>query len=172
MNYLSIDIGTTGCKCQLFTQNGEIVKYLFQEYDFLALDGYHYVDIHTIEAKLREMITAVSKEYEISSICLSTLGESFVLLDKDDNVLFYPMLYTDARGEREAEEIKAPHGEIARIQKAVVSADGIIGNDERGLHDINKIGLGVSLKNIKEIGACQTIFVRQTIPFRIIAVKL
>lgn len=111
MNYLSIDIGTTGCKCQLFTQNGEIVKYLFQEYDFLALDGYHYVDIHTIEAKLREMITAVSKEYEISSICISSLGESFVLLDKDDNVLFYPMLYTDARGEREAEEIKACIGE-------------------------------------------------------------
>ena len=28
-----------------------------------------------------------------------------MLLDKEDNVLFYPMLYTDARGAKEAEEI-------------------------------------------------------------------
>ena len=111
MNYLSIDIGTTRCKCQLFTQSGEILKYLFQEYDFKKIDDYQYVDIHAIETNLREMITAISREYEISSICLSSLGESFVLLDEEDNVLFYPMLYTDNRGVIEAEEIKARIGE-------------------------------------------------------------
>ena len=111
MNYLSIDIGTTGCKCQLFAENGEILKYLFQEYDFLALDGYHYVDIHTIEKHLRQMLGVISKQYEISSVCISSLGESFVLLDKEDNVLFYPMLYTDNRGAQEAEDIKTRIGE-------------------------------------------------------------
>ena len=111
MNYLSIDIGTTGCKCQLFSEKGEILQYLFTEYDFLTLNGYQYVDIHAIEKYLRQMIVAVSEKYEISSICISSLGESFVLLDKDDNVLFYPMLYTDARGEKEAEEIKLRIGE-------------------------------------------------------------
>ena len=50
MNYLSIDIGTTGCKCQLFSDNGEILEYLFNEYDFLTLDGCQYVDIHIIES--------------------------------------------------------------------------------------------------------------------------
>ena len=107
MNYLSIDIGTTGCKCQLFSAKGEILQYVFEEYDFLALDGYQYVDIHAIEKHLCRMIEQVSKQYAISSVCISSLGESFVLLDKEDNVLFYPMLYTDARGEQEAEEIKA-----------------------------------------------------------------
>ena len=111
MNYLSIDIGTTGCKGQLFSEKGEILQYLFTEYDFLALDGYQYVDIHAIEKHLRQMIGAISAKYTISSVCISSLGESFVLLDKEDNVLFYPMLYTDARGEKEAEEIKTRIGE-------------------------------------------------------------
>jgi xylulokinase len=111
MNYLSIDIGTTGCKCQLFSETGEILQYLFTEYDFLTLNGYQYVDIHAIEKHLRQMIATVSEKHEISSVCISSLGESFVLVDKDDNVLFYPMLYTDSRGEKEAEEIKATIGE-------------------------------------------------------------
>ncbi len=111
MNYLSIDIGTTGCKGQLFSEKGEILQYIFEEYDFLALDGYQYVDIHTIEKHLRQMIGTISAKHTISSVCISSLGESFVLLDKEDNVLFYPMLYTDARGEKEAEEIKTRIGE-------------------------------------------------------------
>ena len=56
MNYLSIDIGTTGCKCQLFSEKGEILQYLFEEYDFLALDGCQYVDIYAIEKKLAEIL--------------------------------------------------------------------------------------------------------------------
>ena len=111
MNYLSIDIGTTGCKCQLFSENGEILKYLFNEYDFKEIDGLHYVDVHAIEAHLRNMISEISGEFEVSSVCISSLGESFVLLDADDEILFYPMLYTDSRGEEEAETIKATVGE-------------------------------------------------------------
>ena len=111
MNYLSIDVGTTGCKCQLFSEEGEILKYLFEEYDFREADGYHYVDIHAIEAHLRHMIGEIAGEFEVSSVCISSLGESFVVLDRDDRVLFYPMLYTDSRGEREAEEIKTVIGE-------------------------------------------------------------
>ena len=41
MNFLSIDIGTTGCKCQLFSEAGEILKYLFFEYDFKSIFGIH-----------------------------------------------------------------------------------------------------------------------------------
>ena len=111
MNYLSIDIGTTGCKCQLFSEKGEILSYLFEEYDFLSIDGYNYVNVREIERRIREMIRKISEKYDISSVCISSLGESFVLLDKDDNVLFYPMLYTDSRGENEAEEIRRVIGD-------------------------------------------------------------
>jgi xylulokinase len=111
MNYLSIDVGTTGCKCQLFSEDGEILQYLFEEYDFKDVDGFHYVNLEAIEAHLRKMISEVSREFAVDSVCISSMGESFVLLDADDNVLFYPMLYTDSRGEEEAEEIKRVIGE-------------------------------------------------------------
>ena len=84
MNYLSIDIGTTGCKCQLFSEKGEILQYLFEEYDFLASDGCQYVDIYAIEKHLRQMIGSISQQHKIDSVCISSLGESFVLLDKED----------------------------------------------------------------------------------------
>lgn len=45
MNYLCIDVGTTCCKCQLFTKNGEILEYIAEEYDFLQKDGHNYIDI-------------------------------------------------------------------------------------------------------------------------------
>lgn len=111
MNFLSIDIGTTGCKCQLFSEMGDILEYRFSEYPFLERDGYHYVNVHQIYQHLCEMVLSVKEKHEVSSLAFSSLGESFVLLDREDNILFYPMLYTDARGEEEAEEIKARFGE-------------------------------------------------------------
>ena len=111
MNFLSIDIGTTGCKCQLFSEGGDILEYRFAEYPFLEKDSYSYVNIHKIYECLCDMITSVKEKHEISSLAFSSLGESFVLLDGEDNILFYPMLYTDARGEDEAEQIKACFGE-------------------------------------------------------------
>lgn len=117
MTYLSIDVGTTGCKCQLFSESGEILKYLFREYGFKIIDGESYVDVHAIEGHLREMIADISKNFDISSVCISSLGESFVLLDEEDRILFYPMLYTDTRGKEEAEEIGATIG----VEKAFLT---------------------------------------------------
>ena len=111
MNYLSIDIGTTCCKCQLFSQNGEILEYLSKEYDFRKEGEYSYVDVDVVWQNCKDMIAAVAKKHEISSFCISSLGEAFALLDKDDNVLFYPMLYTDPRGEDEAREMTDTVGE-------------------------------------------------------------
>ena len=111
MNYLSIDVGTTCCKCQLFSETGEILEYLSQEYGFKKLDGETYVDTDLVWANVKNMIATVAKKREISSVCISSLGEAFVLLDKQDQVLVYPMLYTDPRGEEEAERIKERLGE-------------------------------------------------------------
>ena len=110
MSYFSIDIGTTGCKCQLFSEKGEILRYTFCEYAFKEADGFHYVDVDAIESRVRDMISEASRQFDVTSVCVSSLGESFVLLDDRDQILFYPMLYTDPRGEREAEEIKAKLG--------------------------------------------------------------
>lgn len=110
MNYLCIDVGTTGCKCQMFSGRGEILGYFFEEYEFRRTGSEIYVDADAIREKVRAMIARAAAGRKISSVCISSLGESFVLLDKEDNILFYPMLYTDPRGEEEAAEIAARTG--------------------------------------------------------------
>ena len=105
MNYLCIDVGTTCCKCQLFSESGDILEYLSEEYGFLHMDGRNYIDTEKIQEHLGAMISAISQKHDVSSVCISSLGESFVLLEKDDGLLFPPMLYTDERGEVEAQEI-------------------------------------------------------------------
>ena len=110
MNYLSIDVGTTACKCQLFSDRGEILEYISGEYGFLKEEGESYVDIEAVREKVFSMIGAVAAGHRIDSICFSSFGETFVLLDKNDRVLFHPMIYTDKRGEEQAKELLSRFG--------------------------------------------------------------
>lgn len=110
MNFLSLDVGTTCCKCQLFSERGEILAYKSEEYPLLERDGEKYVDVAGIFSRVKEMMRFAATRGGFSSMCISTFGESFVLLDKDGDVLFLPMLYTDPRGEEEAEEILQKFG--------------------------------------------------------------
>ena len=106
MNFLSLDVGTTCCKCQLFSDKGEILFYRAEEYDLKKIDGEIYVDADTIHSTIFSLIRDAGKVDDISSIAVSSFGEAFVMLDKNDETLFYPMLYTDVRGEKQANDIK------------------------------------------------------------------
>jgi len=110
MKYLTIDVGTTRCKCQLFTDDGSILEYLGYDYDVKETDKGIVVDADAIWQNVKNMIKEVAKNHEISSFCVSTFGESFVLMDKDDNIIYYPMLYTDPKGIEEAEYINRTVG--------------------------------------------------------------
>ena len=72
MKYLSLDVGTTCCKCQLFSQSGEILEYISKEYDFRVEDGQNYIDSDKIWQNCKEMIAEVAKKHEISSLCISS----------------------------------------------------------------------------------------------------
>ena len=107
MNYLSIDVGTTNCKCQLFSDRGEILAEYAAAYGFYTENGETYVDVVSLCEHVRGMISAVAAQNPVDSICISSFGESFVLLGANDEVLFRPMLYTDPRGEEEALAVAA-----------------------------------------------------------------
>lgn len=106
MSFLGLDVGTTCCKCQLIDEQGNIIAYQLKEYDFKKIDGQNYIDIDVIWQNVKSMLAAVSQKGEVKTITVSSLGESFVILDKRDNILFYPMLYTDNRGEEQSRYIK------------------------------------------------------------------
>ena len=116
MNFLSVDIGTTCCKCQLFDENGEILYYGVREYALRREGEASYVDVDGVRSTLASLIRESAPFGVADSLAISCLGESFVLLDGEDNILFYPMLYTDPRGASEADGLKSRFGE-ARLYR-------------------------------------------------------
>ncbi len=117
MKYLSLDVGTTCCKYQLFDEKGNILDYKAQEYSLKKVENKLYVDVETISSLILSMLKEATKTAKYSSIAISTLGESFVLLDKDDNVLYLPMIYTDARGEKQADWLTEKFGKEMLFEK-------------------------------------------------------
>ena len=105
MNFLSLDVGTTCTKVQVFNECGDIIFYDTRECSLKSIAQNQYADIDTIVATVKELIKNAAQSVEIDSIAISSFGESFVALDKNDNILFYPMLYTDNRGEKESKNI-------------------------------------------------------------------
>ncbi len=105
MNFLSLDIGTTCAKCQVFSDKGKILFYRAKEYGLKKVGDDLYVDVDALRLTLKEIISQASKAEEFASISVSSFGESFVMLDANDEILFYPILYTDPRGDEQAKAL-------------------------------------------------------------------
>ena len=110
MNMLCIDVGTTASKAQVFDEEGEILFYRSVECPLITQNGERYVDIVAITSAVKELIKEAATSVEIDSVAFSSFGESCVVLDENDEVIAYPMLYTDTRGESEAKEIEQLFG--------------------------------------------------------------
>jgi len=107
MKYLCVDIGTTCSKIQVFDDSGNILFYDTKECKMLEIGGEVYVNIPFIKKAVFDLIKSATKTVDgITSISFSSIGESFVLLDEKDEILTYPMIYTDNRGLEQAERIK------------------------------------------------------------------
>lgn len=104
MLFLSLDIGTTCSKAQVFDERGNILFYRSRECPLMEIDGEKYADIAEIKNAVFSLIREAAETGGISSVAISSFGEAFVLLDKKDKLLTYPMLYTDPRGADEARE--------------------------------------------------------------------
>ena len=109
-HFLSLDIGTTCCKAQLFDERGDILFYRSEECPLRRIDGESYADLERIAQTVKALVREAAKAAPVSSLAFSSFGESFVLLDRQDRLLTLPMLYTDPRGSRQAQELEARFG--------------------------------------------------------------
>lgn len=118
MKIAGLDIGTTGCKCTVFDEQGNYLGKAYRDYPVRRAVGSHEIDISVLMegvcAVLREM-TAVYPD--IGGLGVTSFGETFVLTDEEGNPLHPAMLYTDPRGSEECQELTERLGakEIARI---------------------------------------------------------
>ena len=100
-----LDVGTTGCKLTAYDENGGYICNSYREYEVNRKNGEHEIDAESIFSSVCEVIKDVSEKCKIDAMGVTTFGETFVMLDKEDNALLPSMLYTDPRGTKECEEL-------------------------------------------------------------------
>ena len=96
-----LDIGTTGCKISLYDENSAILETYYAEYDAVRQSGGHEIDFGAVKEKVMCLFKKAARKYEITVLGVTSFGETFVMLDGDDNILAPSILYTDPRGAEE-----------------------------------------------------------------------
>lgn len=112
MSIAGLDVGTTGCKCTLYSENGEFLSESYLEYcqsqgsENTEIDGLAVWE--SVKRVLRDIATEAA---DLKAIGVTSFGESVVLLDAGDKPLMNSMLYTDTRGEEQCERLVQRFGE-------------------------------------------------------------
>ena len=118
MKIAGLDIGTTGCKCTVFDEQGKYLGKAYRDYPVTRAVGGHEIDVSRIMDGVYGAISEMAAQYpDIAGIGVTSFGETFVMTDEKGAPLHTAMLYTDPRGSEECEELKNALGErrIAQI---------------------------------------------------------
>jgi len=127
MSLLGIDVGTTGCKSGLFSEEGKLIASSYEEYDIQRPEpGWAQLDSAEVWEKVKRTVRRVAAESRpdpIKALAASSLGESTVPVTNDRQILGPSLLNFDVRGQEY----------MASLSRAI--------NDER-LYRINGNALG------------------------------
>lgn len=132
MKIAGLDIGTTGCKCTVFDENGIELGKSYQEYPVKRRVGGHEIDITSLLEGVLTVIKEMASAYpDIAGIGVTSFGETFVCVDEKGNPLAPAMLYTDPRGSKECNWLVDKLGE-----KHIVEITGVTAHEMYGLPKI------------------------------------
>lgn len=113
MSIAGIDVGTTGCKCSVYSQDGQLQEEAYREYPSVIDGETHEIDPLVVWERIKEVVKEVADKVEnIDVIGVTSFGEAFVLLDDEDKPLMNSMLYTDTRGKDECQELVEEVGKL------------------------------------------------------------
>lgn len=106
-----LDVGTTGCKIALYNENCKLLDTYYNEYFALHKNGQHEIDFNDVKNGVLSILKKAVGEYKIDALGVTSFGETFAMLDDEDNILTPSMLYTDPRGLAECEYLCENLGE-------------------------------------------------------------
>jgi xylulokinase len=111
MALMGLDIGSTGCKAMVFSDDGKPLSYSYSEYE--TVGSVYETNCDIIWKHVRNVLTkcALGHKNELKALSISSFGESFVPIDRAGNVLMNTLLYTDPRGTQQCERYKSQFGE-------------------------------------------------------------
>ena len=96
-----LDVGTTGCKIVLYNEKAEFLDNYYSEYNAIHKNGQHEINFADVKCGVLSLLKEAVKDYKIDSLGVTSFGETFAMLDENDNILAASMLYTDPRGSDE-----------------------------------------------------------------------
>jgi len=84
MAFGGLDIGTSGCKCTLFSDQGKQLAMSYRAYETTRGQGQHEIDVfvvwEAVKVVLKEATAKAGEPPE--AICVSSFGESCAFLDR------------------------------------------------------------------------------------------
>lgn len=100
-----LDVGTTGCKIALYDDKAKLLGTYYNEYDSVHKDGQHEINFEDIKKGVLKLLKNATSEHRVDALGVTSFGETFAMLDENDNILAPSMLYTDPRGVDECREL-------------------------------------------------------------------
>lgn len=106
MKIAGLDIGTTGCKLTVFSEEGKDIDRAYRDYPVTRGGSEHEVDASSIMDGVLSVLKLMGEKYpDIRGIGVTSFGETFVFADGEGKPLHRAMLYTDPRGREECLEL-------------------------------------------------------------------
>jgi len=105
---LGVDVGTTGCKAGVFSEEGRLLSLAYAEYDVKhPKPGWAELNSHEVWASVKRTIAqAVStSSVSVTALAVSSLGEALVPVSAEREVLGPSILNFDTRGEEYLAEL-------------------------------------------------------------------
>ena len=128
MSLLGIDVGTSGCKAAVFSEDGRLLGLAYEEYDYQRPQpGWAELDSLQVWQQVKRTIgqaVADSKGDPVKALCVSSLGETVVPVTTDRKILGPALLNFDVRGEEYLDELR----DLIRDEKLYQINGNTLGN--------------------------------------------
>lgn len=110
MSLLGIDVGTSGCKAAVFSEEGQLLEIAYDEYDFQRPQpGWAELDSLQVWQKIKDAIRKAARGARhdpIKALSVSSLGESVVPVTNERQILGPSLLNFDVRGAEYLPELR------------------------------------------------------------------
>ena len=110
MSLLGIDVGTSGCKAIVFSEDGQVLAAAYQEYDYQRPQpGWAELDTWQVWGQIKRTIQAAvsgAMHDPVKALCVSSLGEAVVPVTADREILGPSLLNFDGRGAEYLPELR------------------------------------------------------------------
>ncbi|MEG0963160.1 MAG: FGGY-family carbohydrate kinase [Lachnospiraceae bacterium] len=107
MAFAGLDVGTSGSKLLVYDLDGTVIFKSSRKYEEHGIDGHRELNPEEVMKQVKTVLQEAGEKcsQQIEALAVTSLGESIVCLDENDEVLYNSMLTGDSRGIEETQEI-------------------------------------------------------------------